>query len=164
MQKKFKKGVGIILAAGLFTISIANVASATSSGYKSFPAFTTEKWKNSTAYLCYAAAAKAKGDLTYTYFKDYATLTTDYKDDSNRVLYIKLMEDDVLFNDEVKQYRGKFDKRKLSSITYKSTTTSGNIENNNEIELFVSAKLEKHDNDKISSVSAGLFKFNVGTN
>ncbi|GFZ29525.1 hypothetical protein CSC2_00510 [Clostridium zeae] len=145
------------------------MASATGSPYVKSPSTKTGTMVSGTAYSCYAAAKTATGSSTYTYFRNYTSLTSGFVASSGRKVHMELWEDDGLFNanDQVKTYEGSFKDRTLSSITFLSTQTSGEIEGSGDncAELYLKMSVDAVSGDNTSdTVNSGLFEYSVGIN
>lgn len=164
MKKLTKRLFALLMVVSLVCVC-AITASASGSGYVNAPKSNTGSYKSSTAYACYAASENAPLANTYTYFKDYSSLSSDFASNNDRRVTIQLWEDDVFSNDLLKTYTGKFSGRTLSEINLTKTNwTDTNVEPAGDhcAELFIKYKVDAVNSDKISEVAAGLFKFSVG--
>lgn len=167
MKKSFKRLLSVLLCV-VICMSCMVTAFAGGSPYFPCPSMTAGHWSGaSTEYKCYSAAKTATGENAYMYFdkNTYATLQSNFSDNSNRKLEVQLNEADPAFHDVVKKYVGNFQGRKLNYIYLSQTVESGNIETygDNCAELYMAACVSKMSGDPQNpSIASGLFKCSVG--
>lgn len=142
-------------------------ASATTAGYYNSPTAKPGSWASGTAYACYSAAWTAKGENTFTYFRNQSTLSSMFVSYTGRELTVNLMEDDPLGDDTVKTYLGTFYGRQLGDINYTTLNTSGDLEvpGDNCAELYIKMFITRINGDSTTDyVNSGLFQYAVGIN
>lgn len=166
-MKKCSKVLISCLLVALVICSTVVTAFAGGSGYISTPESTTDSFTASGAYKCYSAAETATISKSYTYFKNYSSLSSKFASNNGRTVTIQLWEDDVVGDDHLKTYNGTFSGRTLTEINFLKTNYSGtNIEasGDNGAELYIKYKVASANGDKTTSVAKGLFQFSVGMN
>ena len=115
-----------------------------------------------SSYQLMSAQNTATGENAKIYLYDFSALSTSFVAWNQRYLYISLMEEDIIFNenDEVKRYKGSFNGLLLVDVTRTDTLIEGNIEDVNDSisELYITAFLKKHQNDS-TSASSKIFNY-----
>lgn len=130
--------------------------------YKDGPSLKAGKIHNGPVYNLTSASTPATGANTRFWSKEYGFLSMGFTSSTNenqRKLYISLMEQDIIFNDddEVRTLVGTFNNRQLVSIVYDTLLIPGRIEAENDktSELYIRTKMSRLGGD--TSDSTGVF-------
>lgn len=168
-SKKIKRylSAGIASAILLCTLSITAFAD-TATRIQAGPHLKLHKWVATDNYSLTPGGGHPQGSKCYVFFENLGTLPSACAAYDKRSIEIFLMESD-LFNadDTVKCYTGQFSGRKLTKMSYRFTSTNGEIEDTDTAEMYLDTKVYKCTNGTDAEdgyVIGRMFDFQIGIN
>lgn len=128
------------------------------------PAFVLDTWVRSGKSTLTSMYNTPMCDDAHLEIVNWYSLPMSYASSNDRNFEIRLMDEDPIWSadDIVKYYAGRFDGRKLSSVV-KTNTVADTIEpeGENTVELYVTGKLGRVDNDAEQNNGVNLFTYKV---
>lgn len=139
-MKRIKIFTALFLAFVLTCLSYVTAFAYTFEQYAyEAPGGTVDTWVSSEARDMVASTSTVKGTDVGFYYKPSTlkTLPEGFYASEQRSFKLILMEEDVFADDEVKEYKGTFDGRKLALIEHVDNITEGTIESTYRVELYI---------------------------
>lgn len=164
MFKKIINWIFVCLFVLIGTMSVS--AYKESSSTRLSPAFKLNTWVNGTKEVLTSSLSTPMCKNAHFTTSNYTSLPTSYVSNSDRILTIRLMDEDPIWNadDILKTYEGGFNGRKFVGFYLdRIVTTDDSIDAANEstVELYISGFLGKLSGDATQSSGVNLFNYQV---
>lgn len=163
-MKRIKIFTALFLAIVLTCLPYATAFAYTFEQYAyEAPGGTVDTWVSSEARDMVASTSTVKGTDVGFYYKPSTlkTLPEGFYASEQRSFELILMEEDVFTDDEVKEYTGTFEGRKLASIDFVRVLTEESIEATYGVELYIKQRVGKISGDSVTAYTT-LFSYYFG--
>lgn len=128
----------------------------------SLPGFTVGQTTSTATYRLQTSKSPATVNMTHLYVYTGDVLGSDFTSDDNRKMNVDLYEDDVIGDEHISIYQGSYTGKKLTKFVWIRFESSGNIETDNEVELYFDFVVGKRSGDASNATQGtGHVKFNI---
>lgn len=164
MKKTIRRVLSLLLAVSIIACSGMCAFAYGNSETKniSLPGFTVGKTTSTATYRLQTSKSPATVNMTHLYVYTGDALGRDFTSDDNRKMNVDLYEDDVVGDEHISIYQGSYTGKKVTKFDWIRFESSGNIETDNEVELYFDFVVGKRSGDANNATQgSGHVQFNI---